>query len=110
MSVNTLTFLLAVIKHFEANALPIWVFGGWAEELWQIAQPRAHRDIDFLYPATNLEDLDHFISQKRDLQEIQNKQFSHKRGIRYQEVMIEFLLVQNETGIYFTDFFQEGIA
>ena len=38
-------------------------------------------------------------------QEIQAKQFSHKRAILYREVMVEFLLVQRDNGIYFTDFF-----
>ncbi len=40
------------------------------------------------------------------LSEIHLKHFSHKRSVVYQQVRIEFLLVQNKGGIYFTDFFE----
>jgi hypothetical protein len=105
MSENTLAFLLTTVERFEANSLPVRVFGGWAEELWQIIQPRVHTDIDFLYPAATFEDLDRYIARTNEFQEIQSKRFSHKRAILYQQVMIEFLLVQRSNGIYFTDFF-----
>ena len=105
MSANTLGFLLSVIKLFEEANLPVWVFGGWAEELWQITPKRTHNDIDFLYPVTTFEDLDRFVAQAEDFQEIQAKRFSQKRAIVYQHVMIEFLLVQGENGHYFTNFF-----
>ena len=93
MSGNTLGFLLSVIKLFEEANLPIWVFGGWAEELWQIT------------PARTFEHLDRFVAQTKDFQVIQAKQFSHKRALLYQDLMIEFLLVQGAAGNYFTDFF-----
>ena len=102
---NTLAFLLLTVERFEANALPVRVFGGWAEELWQIIQPRVHTDIDFLYPAATFEDLDRYIARTNEFQEIQSKRFSHKRAILYEQVMIEFLLLQQSNGIYFTDFF-----
>ena len=51
MSVNALDFVLAVINLFEAASVPVWVFGGWAEELWHLTPARMHNDIDFLYPA-----------------------------------------------------------
>ena len=105
MSGNTIDFLLSVIKLFQEADLRVWVFGGWAEELWQIAPRRIHDDIDFLYPAATFEHLDRFISQTKDLQEIQAKRFSHKRALVHQHVMIEFLLVQGVDGNYFTDFF-----
>ena len=105
MSANTLSFLLSVIKFFEEADLPVWVFGGWAEELWQITPKRTHNDIDFLYPAATFEDLDRFVAQTEDFQEIQAKRFSQKRAIVYQHVMIEFLLVQGGDGHYFTNFF-----
>ena len=105
MSANTLGFLLSVIKLFEEAELPVWVFGGWAEELWRITPKRTHNDIDFLYPAATFKDLDHFVAQAEDFQEIQAKRFSQKRAIVYQHVMIEFLLVQGANGHYFTNFF-----
>ena len=105
MSENTLGFLLSMIKLFEEADLPVWVFGGWAEEVWQITPVRIHNDIDFLYRATMFERLDGFMAQTKDVQEIPAKRFSHKRAIIYQQVMIEFLLVQGANGNYFTDFF-----
>jgi hypothetical protein len=105
MSGNTLGFLLSVIKFFKEADFPVWVFGGWAEELWHIAPRRIHNDIDFLYPATTFEHLDLFIAQTEGFQEIQAKRFSQKRAVVYQHVMIEFLLVQGEGEHYFTNFF-----
>lgn len=105
MSGNTIGFLLSVIKLLQEADFHVWVFGGWAEELWQIAPRRIHNDIDFLYPAATFEHLDRFISQTKDLQEIQAKRFSHKRALIHQHVMIEFLLVQGVDGNNFTDFF-----
>jgi hypothetical protein len=89
----------------EAADLPVWVFGGWAEELWQLTPKRTHTDIDFLYPAATFERLDRFLAQTNDFRAIQAKQFSHKRAIIYEHIMIEFLLVQGADGSYFTDFF-----
>lgn len=105
MSANTLAFLLTTMRLFKEAALPVWVFGGWAEELWQITRPKAHNDIDFLYSAATFDGLDSMMTQIKDMQELQQKRFSHKRAIIYQHVMIEFLLVQRAKGIYITDFF-----
>jgi hypothetical protein len=105
MSGNTLGFLLSTIQLFEDADLPAWVFGGWAEEVLHLAPKRMHQDIDFLYPAATFEHLDRFIAQAKDFQEIQAKRFSHKRAILYRHVMIEFLLVQGNDGVFFTDFF-----
>jgi hypothetical protein len=105
MSANTLGFLLSVIHLFEESDLSVWVFGGWAEEIWQIIPGRMHNDIDFLYPATTFEHLDRFMAQANDFQEITAKRFSHKRAMLYQDVMIEFVLVQGDDESYFTDFF-----
>jgi hypothetical protein len=105
MSGNTLRFLLSAINLFEEADLSVWVFGGWAEDLWRITPGRIHNDIDFLYPATTFKHLDRFVAQTNDFQEIAAKRFSHKRAILYQDVMIEFILVQGNNEGYFTDFF-----
>jgi hypothetical protein len=105
MSGNTLGFLLSVIHLFEESDLSVWVFGGWAEDLWRITPERIHNDIDFLYPATTFEYLDRFVAQTNDFQDIAAKRFSHKRAILYQDVMFEFILVQGNNEGYFTDFF-----
>jgi hypothetical protein len=105
MSGNTLRFLLSAINLFEEADLSVWVFGGWAEDLWRITPGRIHNDIDFLYPATTFKHLDRFVAQTNDFQEIAAKRFSHKRAMLYQDVMIEFILVQGNNEGYFTDFF-----
>lgn len=102
---NPRDFLLITIERFKAAGLSIWVFGGWAEELWQLTPARMHNDIDFLYPGANFEQLDRCIAQMNGVQEIPSKRFSHKRAILYEHVMIEFLLVQHAKKLYFTDFF-----
>lgn len=98
-------FLLKIVQRLEAASFPIWIFGGWAEELWQIFPTRPHNDIDFLYRGEAFEHLDSFFAQSRDMREVQEKRFSHKRAIILQDVMIEFLLVQQGRESYFTDFF-----
>ena len=94
MSGNTLRFLLSTIQLFEEADLPVWVFGGWAEDVLHLAPKRIHQDIDFLYPAATFGHLDCFIAQTKGFQEIKAKRFSHKRAILYEHIMIEFLLVQ----------------
>jgi len=103
MAANTLPFLQTTLGLL--TDLPIWVFGGWAEELWQITPTKMHNDIDLLYSAATFESLDDFMTHRGDIQEIQQKRFSHKRAVLYKQVMIEFLLVQRANDNYFTDFF-----
>lgn len=105
MANNTFGFLLSVLELFDEVHLPVWIFGGWAEELWQLTPARIHTDIDFLYPAAMFESLDRFMTRTKEFQVIQAKRFSHKRAILYQHVLIEFLLVQGSDGNHFTDFF-----
>jgi hypothetical protein len=71
-----------MVSYLEEAALPVWVFGGWAEELLHIALKSIHKDIDFLFPAATFEHLDFFFAQTKDFQEIHAKRFSHKRANR----------------------------
>jgi aminoglycoside-2''-adenylyltransferase len=105
MSANSLPFVLAVLERFNAARLPIWLFGGWAEELWSISAPRAHHDIDLLYIANTFDTLDQYIDQTSTLTEIRAKRFSHKRAVLHQGVMIEFMLVEPHIERYRTRFF-----
>ena len=110
MATTTRALLLECNKRFNTASLPLWVFGGWAEELRQIVPGRIHNDIDFLYPATTFEHLDRFMAQANDFQEITDKRFSHKRAMLYQDVMIEFVLVQGNDESYFTEFSRADIV
>jgi hypothetical protein len=94
MSVNTLPFLLSIIRLLTDAQVTTWVFGGWVEELWQISAPRAHNDIDLLYPADDFVHVDRWIVATEGITEIAGKRFSHKRAVIYRQVMIEFLLLE----------------
>ena len=106
MSINTFDFVCSVMQHFAEEQIRTWLFGGWAEELWQISSPRSHRDIDLLYPAQNFQHLDQWISTARcELFPIEAKRFSHKRAMLYQQIMIEVFLLESQDGKYVTNFF-----
>ena len=47
MSANDLKLVADVVGTLRANALAVWVFGGWAEELRGVRQAGSHADIDF---------------------------------------------------------------
>ena len=82
----------------EEAEIDVWVFGGWAEELHKLITPRAHNDIDLLYPAEDFAVVDSFLKEK-ELKVV--KEFPHKRAFLYKGVMVELFMVTNET----TDFF-----
>ncbi|HET9222653.1 MAG TPA: hypothetical protein VFO07_09125 [Roseiflexaceae bacterium] len=103
--VNTLPFLLSTIRMLSDARLSVWVFGGWAEELWGISAPRHHRDIDLLYPAKDFTSLDDWLAKTDGIAEIVGKRFSHKRAIAYQQVMVEFLLLEREQEVHRSNFF-----
>jgi hypothetical protein len=105
MSANTLPFVLATLERFHIARLPVWLFGGWAEEVWSMSAPRTHHDIDLLYVAHTFDRLDQFIDHTSAVTEICAKRFSHKRALLYQGVMIEFLLVEPQIEGYLSRFF-----
>ncbi len=106
MGINTLAFVCSVMQRFAEAQIVTWLFGGWAEELWQLSPPRPHRDIDLLYPAQNFQQLDRWLSTSSgDLFPIEAKRFSHKRALLYQQIMIEIVLLEPQTGAYVTNFF-----
>jgi len=106
VSINTLDFVCSVMRCFAEAQIMTWLFGGWAEELWQMSSPRPHRDIDPLYPAQNFQQLDRWISTTScNLLPIEAKRFSHKRAMLYQQIMIEIFLLEPQVGAYVTNFF-----
>jgi len=105
MSANTLPFVLTLLERFEVARLPVWLFGGWAEEVWNISAPRVHRDIDLLYVAATFDALDQYIDRTSAVTEIRAKRCSHKRAVLYQGVMIEFILVEPHIEGHRTRFF-----
>ena len=84
-----------------------WLFGGWAEELSGLCPPRAHRDIDLLYPAQGFDRLDEFLRAQNEAREVTTKRFSHKRAFEWSGVLVEVFLVRPEADALVTDFFGE---
>ena len=105
MTTNSVHFLCSTLNHFQKAGIALWVFGGWAEEFWQMIPIRPHHDIDLLYPAASFELLDHIISTESAFREIPKKHFSHKRAILFEGVILEFILVEASVLAFVTSFF-----
>jgi hypothetical protein len=104
---NDLDFVRYVVGRLEGAGVRAWVFGGWATELLGLSVPRAHRDVDLLYPADGFEVVDGFLARGY-VQEIVAKRFPHKRAFEVDGVMVELFLVQTDEAGWFTDFW--GVA
>ncbi len=84
-----------VLGYFEANAIAMWVCGGWGEEIRRLTRPRAHADIDLLYPGDSFAALDWLI--RRDgLLEIRAKRSAHKRAVVLDGVVVEMFLLRRD--------------
>src|SRR4051794_34126648 len=105
MATNTCAFVAATLRRFQHIGMNVWVFGGWAEEFWQVTPPRRHNDIDLLFPAESFDALDRVIAADSAFVEIPLKRFSHKRAFMHQDVMVELFLVQGIAPHFVTAFF-----
>jgi len=93
---NDLSFLRWVVAFLAARRIETWVFGGWGEELRGLIHPRAHVDVDLLYPAEDWAAVDAL-----DLDWIPGKRFPWKRAFVVEGVVVELFLVQrDERGLY----------
>lgn len=102
---NTLDFVLTIMRRFAQAQMPVWLAGGWAEELWGLCPPRQHKDVDLLYLASDFQFPDYWFSQAQDMSPIQGKRFSHKRAVLYEQIMIEVVLLTPQSGGYITHYF-----
>jgi hypothetical protein len=95
--VNDLAFVERVQAELRAHDVATWIFGGWGEELRALSPPRAHGDVDLLYPGESWAAVDAlaywFIGAKR---------FPWKRAFMLDDVMVELFLVQRDAGGWFT--------
>jgi len=103
---NTLTFVCDLTQNLAAANIQIWIFGGWAEELWEMYPPRLHHDIDLLYPASDFQYLEQWIKTRPGVEYITGKHFYHKRAVKIQQVLIEFFLLESDSDGYRTNFFK----
>ncbi len=104
MQSNDLSFVRGVIADLAAAGVEVWLFGGWAEELLGMIAPRAHHDVDLLYPAPDFHKVDGFLVADNAAIEIAAKHLPHKRAFLRHGIMIEIVLVQGDsrTGYYST--------
>ncbi|MFG1906798.1 nucleotidyltransferase domain-containing protein [Kribbella sp. NPDC048928] len=101
--VNDLDFVEHVVTRLESAGIRTWLFGGWAAELLGLSLPRAHNDVDLLYPADSFEAVNAFLATG-GVDEITEKRLPHKRGFETDGIMVELFLVQTPEAGPFTDF------
>jgi len=101
---NDLAFVREMMARLEDGGVRTWLFGGWAEEVLGLAGPRAHHDVDLLYPACDFTNADALIACSDDLAEIGQKRFAHKRAFLCDGIMTELLLVRRADGKLITMF------
>lgn len=94
---NTIELVREVVGDLEASGFEAAVFGGWAEELLCLSQPRDHMDIDLLLFDADLGSLDTFVKGRT---EIGGKRFSHKRAFSAGGVTVEAFLVNGGVTVF----------
>src|SRR3954467_9462413 len=92
---NDLQTVLGVLSRLTAHDIHTWIFGGWGEELRQLAPSRAHTDIDLLYRGQDFSRVDQTICGCR-FAEILAKRLAHKRAFVLDGVMVELFLVRSD--------------
>ncbi len=105
MAENTLDLLAEVVQMLADAQIKTWLLGGWAEELSGLCAPRAHNDIDLLYPAQSFLRLEEFLRAQSGAQEVTAKRFPHKRAFEWSGVLVEVFLVRPKDDALVTDFF-----
>ena len=98
---NDLRFVERVVSLLGEEGIAAWVFGGWAEELLGLIEPRAHRDVDLLVAGDDWRTADRLLTR---LEEIRAKRFEHKRAFVLGGVMVELFLVRRDEEGLFTGF------
>lgn len=98
---NDLRFVERVLALLAGEGIAARVFGGWAEELLGLDEPRAHSDLDLLVAADDWRTVDRLLLR---LDEIRAKRFEHKRAFVLDGVMVELFLVRRDTEGLFTTF------
>ena len=96
---NDLDFVYDVVDRLAQRGVHVWVFGGWAEQLLGLDDPRRHVDIDLLYPADSFDAVDEL-----ELPWIGAKNFAYKRAYAHEGVLVEMFLVQRDADGHYTDF------
>jgi aminoglycoside-2''-adenylyltransferase len=90
-------FVARVVKMLASKGVDTWIFGGWAEELRGLINPRPHVDIDLLYPQE-----DWTIVDGLSLDWIDGKRLPWKRAFRLEGITVELFLVQYDAAGWYT--------
>jgi hypothetical protein len=93
-----------LIQKLADQGIRVWLFGGWAEEVRGLTAPRAHKDVDLLYPGTDFSALDAFMRGTSGLRELAVKRTPCSRAFEIEGDFVEFYLVQTDEDGFFTDF------
>ncbi len=104
---NNIAIVTEIMSRLSEGGFSCALFGGWAEEAFGLCQPRSHADIDLLLEARSFQTLDHLLAVASDMEEIPLKRFAHKRAFVFKGIMIEVILVQQESGAAFTWFWND---
>jgi hypothetical protein len=94
---NDLAFVERAQTLLRSKGVETWVSGGWGEELRGLIKPRAHADLDLLYPAERWDDVDALY-----LDWIDAKRFAWKRAFVLEAVTVELFLVQRDEDGWYT--------
>jgi hypothetical protein len=95
---NDLQFVERAQTLLRARGIETWVFGGWAEELRGLIRPRAHFDVDLLYPAESWDEVDALT-----LDWLPGKRFPWKRAFRLEATTVELFLVRRDEQGWYTE-------
>ncbi len=101
---NTLEFVLATLDSLNHAGYRTWVFGGWAEEFWQMIPPRPHHDLDLLFIGPDFQLVDGFLAANPSFIELQAKRFSHKRAFFSNDIVVELIRVEEMENQYKTTY------
>jgi hypothetical protein len=95
--VNDLDFVLRAVDLLWSKGVRTWVSGGWGEELRGLDPPRAHADLDLLYPARDWRRVDalqvDWVAAKRN---------PWKRAFVLDGILVELFLVERDEHGWFT--------
>lgn len=99
-----LILLLGTLDFLRTYRISPYVFGGWAEELLGLTEPRFHKDIDLFYLSPTFDAVDTLFRSRREIHEVVGKRFAHKRAFLYRNTLVELFLVQKRRDGYWTSF------
>ena len=94
---NDLLFVERTQAMLREHGVETWVFGGWGEELRGLILPRAHADVDLLYPSDSWDLVDEL-----DYAWIPGKRFPWKRAFVLEGTVVEVFLVQRDARGWYT--------